>query len=614
MIRILLITLISFYWQCSFTQGSDRKLLFIGMDGCRWDALETAATPALDELQSHAITNIDGLTEYPTWSATGWSGMLTGVWHTKHGVTENSFTGANYAKYPDFISRIEAYQSDLNTYSVVHWSPINTNIVQSVDTEVNVSSDLAVKEEAVRILTDLDPDVLFVAFDDVDHAGHVHGFLPTASGYLDAIEITDGYISEILSALHNRPGYAHEDWLVIVSTDHGGISAGHGGGTLEERSIFTIFSHPDINGIRNSRTIRTSTGIFNEAQFQPGTFASPIDQSPFLFGENQDFTRELWVKAWVYSEDPAFISNKDWDRGYYKGFVISAQSGQYWKVNIGDGTDRLDIQGGFIEPGKWHHLAVSFDRDGWMTAYEDGAVVGFAPMEKIGTIDAGLPLVINQDGTTTYAIDFDGSYKDIRIWNAVIAENTLVRWANVPITPDHPNYHNLLANWKCSDGTGNQLKDSSVHANHCQVTGSVNWKTNQSDTFRIFDYSELPRITDNALTALGWMCVPVQSVWDLDGKNWLEACDQTFVNHYSVSSSMTIFPNPAGDDFTIDLSDFGDVKQMLIYDFTGRFIKRMMPDNNSGLSKIDISDLHKGLYLLKADNGENVKVVKVVKK
>ena len=316
----------------SFCQNT-RKVLFIGVDGCRWDALVAANTPAIDNLLSTAKYSGNGLTEYKTWSGTGWSNMLTGVWHTKHGTTDNTFAGSNYVQYPDFISRVEGFDAGLSTISVVHWSPLNTTIIQNIDSEITVATDLAVKDSAVSVLTNQDPDLLFVAFDDVDHAGHSYGFSTQVPEYIDAIEITDAYIGEIISALQNRPTYNEEDWLVVVTTDHGGTMAGHGGGTLEERTIFTIYSNPTFTSEIVSRNEISNLETYNEGHFIAGTYAIPQNQTPFSFGTSQDFTIELWVKASSYTGDPSFISNKDWNSGLNEGFVLCAQQGQYWRWN-----------------------------------------------------------------------------------------------------------------------------------------------------------------------------------------------------------------------------------------------------------------------------------------
>lgn len=46
---------------------------------------------------------------------------------------------------------------------------------------------------------------------------------PTAGGY------------EIIKTIEARSTYAQEDWLIIISTDHGGTGTSHGGQTPFER-------------------------------------------------------------------------------------------------------------------------------------------------------------------------------------------------------------------------------------------------------------------------------------------------------------------------------------------------------------------------------------------
>lgn len=594
--------------------SSIRKVLFIGVDGCRADVLAPANTPAIDALMAQSIYSTDGLCAYKTWSGNGWSSMLTGTWHTKHGVTDNTFSGADYGNFPDFISRLETFNPDLRTVSVVHWGPINSTIIQNADDEQTYATDLAVKNGAVAALSNDDPDLLFVAFDDVDHAGHGYGFSSTIPEYVQSIETTDAYIGEIVAAMKNRPNFAQEDWLVVVTTDHGGNLAGHGGGTLEERTIFTIYSNPAFTPRQLTREPISQTNTFQEAHFAEGTYAVPTDQSPFLFGDAQDFTLELWVKPNAFTEDPSFISNKDWDSGLYPGFVLSAQQGQYWKVNIGDGVDRLDIQGGHMTPGEWHHLAVSFDRDGLMTAYEDGIVVGFDKMQKINNIDSGLPLVINQDGTTNYGLNLEGSYKDIRIWNAVLPDSVILQWATRSVDATHPFYNALLANWKCEDGAGANLLDASSNHNEAAITGPITWIPDQTASFSVYDYAATTREPDNAVTVLNWMCVPIDSSWTLDGKAWAPDCSPLVSGTDELKENgVSIFPNPAFETVNVVFAQpLANNTRAILLDYSGRQVQTYNIPAQQNTLTIPTRGLAKGIYLLQLEGSDYRKTFKVV--
>ena len=69
-----------------------------------------------------------------------------------------------------------------------------------------------------------------VYFGAVDETGHKHGFHPDVPQYVAAIEQVDEHVGEVLTAMRSRPNFEREDWLVVVSTDHGGKGTGHGDG------------------------------------------------------------------------------------------------------------------------------------------------------------------------------------------------------------------------------------------------------------------------------------------------------------------------------------------------------------------------------------------------
>jgi predicted AlkP superfamily pyrophosphatase or phosphodiesterase len=223
-----------------------KKVLIIGIDGCRPDALLAANAPHLKGLIAAGAFSDQTQTGEDTVSGPGWSSMLTGVWANKHGVRNNEFRNPNYDKYPHFFRRLKAVQPELTLESIVQWAPIHEKIVSGADHSVAARTDALVAEGAVKVLSQQDPDVLFLHFDEVDGAGHSKGFHPTVPEYMQAIEQTDEYVGKVLEALKARPTYNDEDWLILSSTDHGGKGTGHGGGAKvpEIRTIFLIVSGP----------------------------------------------------------------------------------------------------------------------------------------------------------------------------------------------------------------------------------------------------------------------------------------------------------------------------------------------------------------------------------
>lgn len=242
-----------------------RKVLLIGIDGCRPDAIQAAATPNLDRLISEGAistnTSILGPRETgsDTVSGPGWSSIFTGVWADKHGVRDNEFTGKNYRRYPHFFSLLRQARPDAVTASFCDWKPIHEHILSDAAVAEGVTEDLKgpeqwaaadarLAEAAAKYLRGQNPDAVCVYFGHVDETGHAKGFHPTVPEYVAAIERADGFVGELTSAIEARPTAEAEEWLVIVTTDHGGRGTGHGDGhDVEEiRRVFLIVSGPGV--------------------------------------------------------------------------------------------------------------------------------------------------------------------------------------------------------------------------------------------------------------------------------------------------------------------------------------------------------------------------------
>ncbi len=236
-----------------------KKVVFIGIDGTRWDALEAAETPHIDALIAKGTlsvgTEILAPRETPgdTVSGPGWSNLLCGVWPDKHGTVDNTFKGMNYSEYPHFFARIKEVRPMAQTASFSDWGPIKSKILSHSDEVVAEDShgaaayteaDGRLAKACAEHIRDKNPDAVMLYLGQVDETGHAKGFHPKVPEYIAAIERVDGHVGEVLAAIQARPTIAEEDWLIIIATDHGGVGTGHGGGRKidEIRRTFLIVS------------------------------------------------------------------------------------------------------------------------------------------------------------------------------------------------------------------------------------------------------------------------------------------------------------------------------------------------------------------------------------
>lgn len=226
---------------------AQNKVLIIGIDGTRPDALLTAKTKNLDDLWRKGAYSFKAKTDELSWSGVCWTGMLTGVWKEKHKVFSNGYKNPNIKEYPHFFRLAKSQYPNLITYSVANWKPVHT-ILQENDANdaIHRITDAGVTSKVAKILKNKDLDVLFVHLDNVDHAGHKHGYAPDNAKYIKSLETTDKKVGKIIKALKKRKNYENENWLILVSTDHGGSEKGHGKDIPEHTTIFYIASGLDV--------------------------------------------------------------------------------------------------------------------------------------------------------------------------------------------------------------------------------------------------------------------------------------------------------------------------------------------------------------------------------
>ncbi|WP_419164422.1 alkaline phosphatase family protein [Candidatus Palauibacter sp.] len=238
----------------TYAQGTP-KILLIGIDGVRPDVLAQVATPVMDSLAASGWYTAGTRTTTPSVSGPSWSSMLTGVWPAKHGVTDNGFEGRRYGQYPDFLTLLERVRPELATFAAIDWLPLASlegggpALSSAIDMLVAVDgyelgwaeADSVVAARAAQHLASASGDAAFVYLGNPDETSHRHGSIGVE--YRAAISLSDRHVGWLMEALRTRPAYEEEDWLVLISTDHGRREdGGHGGDSPEEMTTFILAS------------------------------------------------------------------------------------------------------------------------------------------------------------------------------------------------------------------------------------------------------------------------------------------------------------------------------------------------------------------------------------
>lgn len=302
---------------------AQKKCLVIGIDGLRPDALAVANAPHLHSLIQGAAYSADTQCEDLTFSGPNWSAILHGIHRDKSRVTTNDYSGNVLSNYPDVLARLEAHRPQWNTARLSTWDALHYN--QPTGADINIfrnytqDGDTRITNDAMQLMLGTHPnhpgmdiDVMFIYYADVDVAGHTHGFHPTRIGYIREIENTDMLIGWVFAAMRSRPNFANEEWLIVVTSDHGGaIDGTHHGNTPEKRTTLFIAKGPGVipgtpfpqpKTVDVSMTVLTYMGV-------------PINPAWGLDGHTVGFTPGLPRKV-KFHQNLVFNGDAEYDRGF----------------------------------------------------------------------------------------------------------------------------------------------------------------------------------------------------------------------------------------------------------------------------------------------------------
>ncbi|MBE6755318.1 MAG: alkaline phosphatase family protein [Ruminococcaceae bacterium] len=242
---------------------TEKKAIVIGYDGCRADALtlaqgkDSGIRKMLDNGASLNLVYCGGV-NYPeintqdTSTAPGWCSILTGEWADKTGITGNGITKSmeyktlltslTEEKVIDSASFVTSWNGHFSTDNATY----NLEKAYCEENSLDVSFNLCISDtnSANTVIKNLQEDdcsdFIFAIYEGTDHAGHAFGFSTNNPIYQVGFRINDVLAYRTLNAIEERDTYSTEDWLIIITSDHGGFGTGHGDESIQERMTFIV--------------------------------------------------------------------------------------------------------------------------------------------------------------------------------------------------------------------------------------------------------------------------------------------------------------------------------------------------------------------------------------
>lgn len=225
--------------------------------------------------------------EQETSTCAGWTSEFTGAWHTEHNVDTND--DVKDKNVDTFI--MEYAKAGLNTSFAFEWGQlfdvtwkeeikywlqnpqlpivycdINRpyaqnnqdimkfenikkekdilaenlelyNAVSNDDIHEYSKTDLAMRDYLIERIS-MNDDIVAGIFHAPDTNGHTYEFSNDCGQYVNSIKNADAYTYQLIQLVEQREKEYNEEWLIIVTADHGGNKNGHGLQILEHRTIW----------------------------------------------------------------------------------------------------------------------------------------------------------------------------------------------------------------------------------------------------------------------------------------------------------------------------------------------------------------------------------------
>jgi len=528
-----------------------RKVLLIGIDGATGEDVKKIMPPIISSILPTSKYSWQSRSDAPVSDAGTWKNIMTGI-ATIHKIQDSTFIVPESAsehdavvEYPSLIERLQATPKMRYSVAVSPWKTLVDRLLLYADEPIAVANDAAAADTAVKKIGINKADLIVVNFNQVNQAGLKYGYAADVPEYKAAVTQVDTYIGKLLDAVKARKTYANEEWLVVITSNHGGVNKGFTSQTERERNSFNIYYNPAFKKVEIDNVPLTDAFLFPAAKAATDVKAvlSAANASIYDIGSAGDKT--IQIKAQVKStaganQHAVILSKLNASYGTVNGWEfmveLSATSTRKFRVVMGYNSSTLiyAYAPANFDLNKWYAITLKIYTDAgkrMAVLYVDGVQGAAVDItgRNIGTVPYDLILgnINSAVNTSSYAVN------DIAIYNKALSDTEIKNYTcSDGVAVGDPN---LIGYWPCKQVNGNKLLNQASVAAGKDLVFSGNggaWNAFEKSVCNATAPSGNTIMavsnSDIASQIIYWFGVNVEDSWKLNGKSWLKLYEVEF--------------------------------------------------------------------------------------
>ena len=218
------------------------KVILISIDGMRPDGLLACGNPYVEELRSMAYYTLNGQTVLPPVTLPCHMSLFHSVPPERHGIITNTYVPM--VRPLDGLFEVLKKDHAVNAF-YYGWEPIrevarpgSLKFAEYIQAYTEEHSDVALTDRALARIAESKPDFVFLYMVETDEkGGHDNGWMTEA--YLERIRLAIDNVRRVVEQ-------CREEYIIIITADHGGHDRMHGCDIPEDTTIPTFYIGPQF--------------------------------------------------------------------------------------------------------------------------------------------------------------------------------------------------------------------------------------------------------------------------------------------------------------------------------------------------------------------------------